>query len=260
MIEGFYYDYQVKRAILQFAAIFSGMTVSVGANKNRDATTIPVPVMIGSMDRVAAAIATRNTQNAHIRVPVMSVNVTALRYAADRAKGISTEQRGIDVPYGGDPRLDGTVVYQKMALPYDIMVDLKIKTSNKDQQFQIFEQIALLFSPTLQIQTSDGLFDPGKIVAVELADITIDDNFPSGMDSRTCEMTISFKIDAYLQMPGRIRDNLIQTVLMRVMAVNDPHIGTVHSDGRDNEQVPYIFDAENVPEIMIKTSDEVTGV
>ena len=58
MIAGFYYDNQLKKYLLQFNAIFQDMQVSVGKNETRDERLIPVPIVVGSMDRVAAAAAT----------------------------------------------------------------------------------------------------------------------------------------------------------------------------------------------------------
>lgn len=260
MIAGHYYDAQIKRFVLQFCAIFTGMQVSVGANNKRASSLISVPIMMGSADRVAAAIASGNTQNHHIRLPVMSANVTGLDMAKDRMKGSGTVMRGIDVPYGGDPRLDGQVVYQKMAVPYDITVELKVRTSNKDQQFQIFEQISMLFNPMMQIQATDAVFDPGKIVAVELSDITIDDNYPIGTESRICEMTFRFKIDAYIQYPAEVKQNLIRTIIARVNAVSDPDIGTILSSGKNNKDLPIILEESGTEEVVIITANDVQGV
>lgn len=260
MIPDFYYDEQIKRTLLQFCAIFIGMKVKVGANAKRGESYISVPIMIGSADRVAAAIATGNTQNNHIRLPVMSVNVDALVLARDRFKGLNTTQRGIDVPYGGDPRLDAKTVYSKMAIPYDINIDLKVRTSNKEQQFQIFEQIAMLFNPTMQIQSSDAVFDPGKIVAVELLDVVIDDNYPSSTESRICEMTFKFKIDGYMQYPAEVVDNVVQHVIARITAISDPEMGTVHSSGKNNSELPFIMEERGVEDIIILSSAEVEGV
>lgn len=260
MIPGFYYDAQVKRFVVQFCAIFTGMQVSVGATNKRAASTIPVPIMMGSADRVAAAIASGNTQNHHIRLPVMSANVVGLDLAKDRMKGSGTTMRGTMVPYGGDPRLDAKVVYQKMAIPYDIAVELKVRTSNKDQQFQIFEQISMLFNPMMQIQSTDAPFDPGKIVAVELMDITIDDNYPIGTESRTCEMSIRFKLDAYIQYPAEVKDNLIHTIIARIDAISDPNMGTIFSLGSDNKDLPIILEDSGTDELVWVSANDVPSV
>lgn len=245
-----YYDKQIKRLVNQFSAIFQNMQVEVGKNDKRDEGLIDVPLIIGPMDRVAAAAATGHTQNRAIRLPLMSVNVTQYDVARDRMKGTAFIGRDVYVPIGGMLPDDGTVVYRRQAVPYDLTMELSIYTSNKDQQFQILEQIFVLFDPILQIQTSDGPLDPAKIVTVELLTINPEENFPPGTENGNIVINLIFKIDAYMTVPADVRKNLVQQVMIRVSAVDDPKIGTIHSDGSANNQIGDIYDLEGVDPII----------
>lgn len=255
MIAGFYYDNQLKKYLLQFNAIFQDMQVSVGKNETRDERLIPVPIVVGSMDRVAAAAATGHTQNKHIRLPMMSSNMSSFEIARDRFKGIGIESRDVYVPLGGSLPDDAQVVRQRMAIPYRLTVDLHIYTSNKDQQFQIMEQIMMLFDPSLQIQTSDGHLDPGRITTVELISISSEDNFPPGTESRNSMITFTFTVDAYIQVPATVKQDYVKKVIARVSAVDGGDIGTIHSDGRGNSAIPGIYDQMDIEGVILQDGD-----
>ena len=64
MIKGYYYNKQIKTAVMAFANIFAGLTVRTGLNGCGEVDEIEVPIRYGSTDRVASAIASGNTQNA----------------------------------------------------------------------------------------------------------------------------------------------------------------------------------------------------
>lgn len=258
MIEGrmgdFFYEEQLKRYALQFNAIFSGMYVKTGKTDKRDEALIPVPIIYGSMDRVAAAAVTGHTQNKHIRLPMMSSNIVSFDIANDRMKGTGTINREVYTPLGGMLPDDSRVVRKRMPVPYDLTIDLHVYTSNKDQQFQIMEQIMVLFDPILQIQTSDGHIDWSKICTVQLLSINPEENFPPGTESRQIVTTIQFKVDAYFGIPAEVRDDVVRKVLARVSAVSGGGIGTVRSDGRDNRDIPGVYDSLDIDPIELSTA------
>ena len=255
MISEFYYDNQIKKYLLQFNAIFQDMQVQVGKNDTRDEQLIPVPIVIGSMDRVAAAAATGHTQNKHIRLPMMSSNISGFEIARDRFKGIGMEQREVYLPLGGALPHDARVVRQRMAIPYRLTVDLMVYTSNKDQQFQIMEQIMMLFDPAIQIQTTDSAIDPSRITTVELTMISSEDNFPPGTESRNSMITFTFTVDAYIQIPATVKQDYVKRIIARVSAVDGGDIGTIHSDGRGNSAIGPMYDQMDVEGILLQDAD-----
>lgn len=251
---GFFYDQQLKRYALQFNAIFAGLQVSVGKSGNKESRLIPVPIIYGSMDRVAAAMVTGHTQNKHIRLPMMSSNITGFGVANDRMKGTGTISREVFVPLGGMLPEDARVIRKRMAVPYDLSFDLHIYASNKDQQFQMLEQLLVLFDPILQIQTSDAHFDATKIATVELLDIMTEENYPPGVDSRSIITTLRFKVDAYLTIPATVKSDVVNRIYARVSAVSGDGIGTIQSDGRDNGDIPALYDQLEIDPIELSTA------
>ncbi len=253
-IGNYFYDEQFKRYALQFNAIFSGLHVEVGKSGDKEERLIQVPIIYGSMDRVAAAAATGHTQNKHLRLPMMSSNLINFDIANDRMKGTGATKREVFVPAGGLLPEDAKVVRTRMAVPYDLTFDLSIYTSNKDQQFQVLEQILVLFDPILQIQTSDAHLDPTKISTVEIISINPEETFPPGTESRMIVTTIQFKIDAYITIPATVKRDVVQQIYARVSAVSGGGIGTVHSDGSQNGDIPALYDAIDVEKILLSTA------
>jgi hypothetical protein len=250
----FFYDEQIKRYALQFNAIFSGMMVKTGKTDKRDVGFIPVPIVYASMDRVAAAAATGHTQNKHIRLPMMSSNIVNYDIATDRMKGTGSLDRQVFVPLGGTLPNDAKVIRRRMAVPYDFTFDLHLYASNKDQQFQMLEQIMPLFDPILQIQTSESHFDTAKIVTVELISINNEENFPPGTESRQLVTTIQFKVDAYITIPATVKDDVVRKVYARVSAVSGGGIGTIMSDGSNNMDIPALYDELDIDPILMSTA------
>lgn len=216
----YFYHQQFKKHIVQFMEIFRGTEVKTGVSKDGTVKTIEVPIVYGSMDRVTASIAGNNTQNLPLRLPVMSAYMTNISMAADRYKGTDTTKSSLYTPPGGVYPDDSRFVYQIMPTPYRISMDLHVYSSNMDTQMQILEQTLILFNPQLQIQTSDALFDGGKITTVELTGISNAENFPTGSnDRRTIMHTLSFDMIVYLSAPAQLKDNRIESIKLRITSV-----------------------------------------
>ena len=238
-VEGYYYDAQIKRFLTQFMSIFSGLRVRTGKREDVEYEEMEVPIVYGSKDRVAAAILAGNTQNKPIRLPTMSAYMSDLAFAANRNAGAGVTRSTPFLPQGGILPNDVKVIHQIRPIPYDLRVDLSIYTSNMDQHFQILEQILMLFNPTIQIQTSDAQFDATKIVSVELDGINFNENYPSGVDRRKIQTTLSFIMPVWIAPPAEERANIVQRIMMRI------HTGTFEdfvidsANGLDSEYEEY---------------------
>lgn len=217
----FFYDRQLKSYVLQFMAIFADMYVQFGKSETADERLVRVPIVYGSQDRVVAAIVSENTQNKPIRLPAMSAYMTGLTMSPELRKGVGMERRKTNLPTGGIFPDDIDVVHQRQPVPYKATFDLTLWASNTDQHFQILEQILMLFDPTLQIQTSDDVFDWTQITTVELNDIRYEENNPPGVDRRIIQTTLSFTCNVYISAPADVRKDFIKHVLVRVGVVSN---------------------------------------
>lgn len=219
-LDTFYYNQQFKKYALQFMAIFSDLQVSEGVNNlNQQTNIITVPIKYGSADRVVQAIKSDNTQNKMLRLPMLAAKITGINIAVEKMHGTGTGDRHGYLPLGNTMPDGVRVIHRKTPIPYDIELELAIIASNTDQQFQILEQIFMLFDPILQIQTSDDAFDWTKINTVELLDINFEENYPSLNDKRLLVTNLRFTTTVLLSAPANIKANYIKKIQLRLDAI-----------------------------------------
>lgn len=222
--DGYYYNQQLKKYVLQFMAIFSGLQVQVGKSATLDERLIPVPIHYATTDRVVASIMGQHTQNMPLRLPLMSAWNKGINIDMSRAKGTGGERRNTYVPVGGLVPDDARVIHQRMPVPYMLDMELGIYCSNTDQEFQILEQILPLFDPTLIIQTSDAPMDWARTTQVELTGINNDSSFPAGTERRIIQKTLTFQLPIWIDIPADIRRDFVEQIYLRVGAVDTSSI------------------------------------
>lgn len=216
----FYYNEQLKKYLIQFMAIFSGMKVKVGKTETEEERLISIPVYYGSMDRVVAYMMSAHTQNKPLRIPAMSAFMTSIDLAPDRRRGIGNTNRQTYTPLGGVVPDDVKVVKQYMPVPYWISTELQIYSSNVDQHLQCLEQILMLFDPILQIQKNDSVFDWTRITTVELTGIRHEINYPFGPNPRIIQSGLNFRFIAELSVPAEVKSQFVEDVRARIAAIN----------------------------------------
>jgi len=247
-IDTFYYDAQIKRYLVQVSYVFSGLNVMVGKSDTRDERLIPVPIHYGSRDRVVQHIIGSNTQNKPLRLPVLAAYMSSLDIAPELYKGKMTQRSQTYLPRGGVVPDDLKVVRQYMPIPFRMSIDVSMYCSNQEQQFQILEQILMLFDPTLQIQTSDQPFDWTKITTIKLEDIRFEENYPPSIERRIIQTTLSFSLPIYIAPPSTLKANVVNKVLYRISTM----------DNSDNiEDIVGIFDEMNLEYETLIDMEEV---
>ncbi len=237
MINTYFYDAQMRAYILQFCTVFAGLKVQTGKGECDERQFISVPCVVGSKDRVVAAIMAGNTQNRVFSLPIMSANMTSLAIAAERRKAPAYVDSRVHMRMGGVFPDDLTVLKRAMPVPYDMTMELSIYASNQQQMHQILEQILVLFNPDLQIQKNDAPFDWTKITRVELVDIANEENYPSGQTGRYLVWTLTFLIPIWLSIPMGIRDEVVQKLFV-TLGIDEG--GLVQELDENGNPVPYI--------------------
>ena len=215
MITEYFYEGQLRSYLLQFCNVFAGLKVATGKGECDEIEYISVPIMVGSRDRVVAAIQAGNTQNRPFSLPMMAANISALSMAQTR-KGVGTVDRRVFLPVGGVYPDDLKTSVRVMPIPYNMDIDLTLFASNTQQVHQMLEQLLMLFDPVLQIQTSDSAFDWTKITGVELIGIGNEENYPAGGDRRIIQWTLSFTVPIYISAPADIRDEIVKSVIVQL--------------------------------------------
>lgn len=218
----YFYDSQLQDYIVQFMAVFSGLQVQIGKNDFGSSTNlIYVPIRYGSADRVAQSILAENTQNKPIRLPTMAATLTGIENAPDRMKGMDTKSRYTTFERGGSFPDDLKVVELMMPTPYNLFFELSIMSSNTYQQFQIVEQILLLFNPTLQLQLSDDPHDWKKLAMLQLNSVTLEERIPTGLENRVIVSSFTFETTGMISPPTQLKNNFIKSFKLRLETIRN---------------------------------------
>ncbi len=209
------YDAQVRRFVLQFIRMISNFQVEFGQDSQGNKTLQTVPVYYGDASRQASMILRNNSENALNAVPAMAVYISSMNYDRDRVlnpyfEGKMTVREQIYDPvtqqYTGTQ--DGLYTVERlMPAPYKLQLKVDVWTSNQEQQNQLFEQIAPLFNPALEIQNSDNYIDWGSLSAVFLTDtVWTNRTVPAGADDTTINiMTFTFELPIWITLPAKVK-------------------------------------------------------
>lgn len=247
--EDFYYNEQLKKCIVQFMAIFSGLKVKTGRNDSVGNGLIHVPIVYGSQDRVVSKIKQGNTQNKPLSLPIISTRLSNFNYEPNSAKGLHQVARHSTMDYGGTFPDDIKSVKQLNPIRWTVEMEVNILASNTDQHFQILEQIAMLFNPTLTLPVNDDYFARNKISEVTIRSGNINENSPAGADRRIINSTIMFDFVARLQPSAEINDNVINKIYQRIVTVTDNYeefFSSVNGTPDEEDAYDIIINAEDI--------------
>ena len=209
------YDSQIRRFVLQFIRMVSNFQVEFGQDANGNRTLQTVPVYYGDVSRQAAMILKNNSENTLNAVPAMATYISGLTYDRDRVLNPSFEgsMRIREQVYNQEAqaytgRQDSLYTVERMMpAPYKLAMKLDIWTSNTEQKHQLWEQIAPLFNPALEIQNSDNYVDWGSLSAVFLTDTQYTNrSVPMGADGDTIDIaTFTFEMPIWINLPAKVK-------------------------------------------------------
>lgn len=223
MAQQFFYDGQIRRFLMQFIRAVSNFEVEFG--KDRDGTRVlqRVPVYYGDPSRQAATILRGNSENIMNAVPAMSAYITGLIYEQTRMQDptfvgkLNLREREYDSVTGtyGTHQGDSYTVERLMPVPYKLQLKLDIWTSNTEQKMQIIEQIATLFNPSLEIQSTDNYIDWTSLSYIQLTDVQWSSRtVPVGTEEPVDIATLSFDLPIWISPPAKVkRLGVIQKVI-----------------------------------------------
>jgi len=212
--QNYFYDGQIRRFVQQFIRMVSNFYVEFGSDTAEGATAIQrIPVMYGDPSRQAAQILRNNSENTMTSVPAMSVYITDLQYDRRRMQEpyhvskMSLRSHRIDHETGqyDESKFDSFTVERAMPVPYLLTLNLDIWSSSTEQKLQIIEQIATLFNPSLEIQSTDNYIDWTSLSTVLLTQTRWDSrNVPSNNNDISIS-TMSFELPIWISPPAKIK-------------------------------------------------------
>ena len=231
MAQSFFYDEQIRRFLLQFARMFSNFQIEYGrANDTGDATLIRVPVRYGDASRQAQTIIQNNSASSMPSTPLITFYISALEYDRPRMQEpyhvnkMQVRQRTYDPATETYETTQGNAftIERLMPVPYKMTITADIWTSNTNQKFQLFEQIATLFNPSLEIQGTDNFIDWTSLSVVELENVTWSSRtIPVGTEDPIDIMTMRFNVPIWISSPAKVKKlGVVEKIIYSVFDSN----------------------------------------
>lgn len=213
-MQQFFYDSQIRRFLLQFTRIFSNFQVEYGRDEEGNPTLIRVPVRYGDATRQAQTVLQNNSASSMPSTPLITFYITGMDYDRPRIQEpyfvdrIQVRQRTYDTDTDTYETTQGNAftIERLMPVPYKMTINCDFWTSNTNQKLQLFEQIATLFNPALEIQSTDNYIDWTSLSVVELDQVTWSSRtIPMGTEDPIDIMTMRFSLPIWISAPAKVK-------------------------------------------------------
>lgn len=223
-MSSFFYSGQIRRFLQQFIRVMSNFEIELGKSSAGISTLLRVPVYYGDSSRQVASILKQNSENALSSVPALSVYISDLKYDRTRVQEpyhvskMQIRERAYDPQTGQYSEYQGDMlsVERMMPVPYLLTVKLDMWTSNTDQKLQLFEQIAPLFNPSMELQSTDSYVDWTSLSYITLIDsIFSSRTVPVGTEEPIDVHTFVFELPIWISLPARVKK---QGVIQKIIA------------------------------------------
>jgi len=211
--------------------IFSDIKVRNGPDANGLYTIQRVPIIYGDPSSMVAQLIKGASENTMLPVPMFSAYIDGIKMNDKRRQDsqfvgkVSTVEREFDAltqEYGPNPGVRQSVE-RYMPVPWDFTFKLDVWTTNITTKLQIFEQIAVIFNKSIQLQQNSNILDWSSIFEVWLEDYTFTNrSIPQGGTEDRDVMSFKFKVEGWINPPAKVkRSGLIAEIVTQVYNVSD---------------------------------------
>jgi len=210
----FFYDNQVRRFLIQFAKIFSNWEVTRGKDPNGNDILVRVPIMYGDASRQASTIIANNSASNLPTAPMITYYITGIEYNQKWTQDptfvdkLNVRQRAYDQETQSFQTTQGQAftVERLMPVPYTLRINVDFWTTNYQQKLEIFEQLATLFNPALEIQSTDNFIDWTSLSAVFQDGLTFSSRtIPVGTNNPIDIMTWKFYMPIWISTSSKLK-------------------------------------------------------
>ena len=226
-----FYDAQIKRYLSQFMRLMSNFSY-----KDSKGKIVQVPVRYGDMNRQVAQVMKKNSENVVASAPFIACYIKNVEFARDRIQDptfiskVNIRERAYDAAGNEYLNVQGAnyTVERIMPTPFNLTFTTDIWTTNLDQKLQLFEQISVLFNPSMEIQTSSNYIDWTSLSVIELKDVTFSSRqIPQGMEQDIDILTMNFTTPIWITSPAKVKQLGIITKI--IASIFDESPGTIES-------------------------------
>jgi len=209
-----FYHNSIRTYTAAFGTIFNNIYIV-----RSDGKKIKIPLSYSSRQKFDITQKYEET-NAHIKVKFPRIGFVLTGWSRDPQR----IQNKHDLMYQQIDRTQvGRVNKQLNRVPYIFNYQVTVGTKNLDDMFQIMEQIAAWFNPSLNINITENP-DLGieTSLNVMMTDSSLADDYEGQMeDEKTLISTFNFDVEGFLYMPTSDQ-GVIKTITLNYYDLNDP--------------------------------------
>ena len=227
----YFYDGQVRRYLTQFMRIMSNFSY-----KDAKGQLVQVPVRYGDMNRQVAQIINKNSENAMPSAPFIACYIKELVFDRQRLQDPTfiskVNIREMEYDVNGNQYINqqgaNYTVERIMPSPHQITFHADIWTSNTDQKMQLWEQIAVLFNPSMELQTTDNYIDWTSLSVLTLENQTWSSRqIPQGVEQDIDILNMVFKAPIWITPPAKVKKlGIITKIIADVHSLSPGTIGS----------------------------------
>lgn len=222
----YFYDAQIKRYLYQVVKAFSGFKYRL-LDKNGNEIERVVPSTYALYDKLVGSIIRNNSENTLMSTPQITCWLSSIEMNAQRRQTpngvdiLNVFERDIDKnqsKYTGNPGLKYTVE-RYMPVPYDLVIQVDIWTSNELQKHQLLEQILVLFNPSIDIQSSVNPIDWTSLTIMTLESVQWTNRaIPIGTSDSIDIASLLFRVPIMLNPPAKVKkQTLIHNIIKNIL-------------------------------------------
>lgn len=225
---------------MQFTRIFSNFQIEFGKDSEGNPTLIRVPVRYGDWTRQAQTVVQNNSASFLPSVPLISFYITGMDYDRPRMQEpyfvskIQVRQRTYDSSSETYETTQGNAftIERLMPVPYKMTLTADIWTSNTNQKLQLFEQIAPLFNPALEVQSTDNYIDWTSLSVVELDQVTWSSRtIPIDTEDPIDIMSMRFSLPIWISSPAKLKKlGVVERIIASVFDAQGDAANAVGND------------------------------
>ena len=244
-----FYDGQVRRYLTQFMRVMSNFSY-----KDAKGKLTQIPVRYGDMNRQVASLLKKNSENTIPSAPFIACYIKDMQFDRPRIQDpsfvstVNIRERAYDENGQEYLNVQGAnySVERIMPTPYLVTFAADIWTTNTDQKFQLWEQIAVLFNPSLELQTTDNYIDWTSLSVLNIeSQIWSSRSVPQGVEQDIDILNMTFSAPIWITPPAKVKKlGIITKIISNVFAVEK---GTVNSSYSD----PYAVEVFGTPDSTV---------
>lgn len=208
--------------------------------KNSKGQIVQVPAIFGDMNRQVAQILRKNSENSIPSAPFIGCYVKDIQYDISRLQDptfiskVNIRERSWDEDTRQYTYSQGSnyTVERIMPSPFMVTFSADIWATSFDQKMQLWEQIIVLFNPSLEIQTTDSYIDWTSLSVLTLDNMTFSSRtIPQGVEQNIDVLTLNFKAPIWITPPAKVKKlGIVTKIIADVYALSQGEIAADYSN------------------------------